>query len=205
MNLYTKKAVNIISIFITILIFFISNKIDYQNLNFNINLKKVSEVQEELNQSELNQNTISQNILKEDNYTKENSEYENIEEYDWGIYIPAIKLSAPIEETVEKEVMDRAVGHFSNTSKIDGNIGLGAHNRGYKVNYFQNIKKLKRGDAIFYKYNEQVRQYLVSNIVIIKDTDWSYLEETNDNRITLITCVENEPKYRRCIQGEEKK
>lgn len=100
--------------------------------------------------------------------------------------------------------MNRSIGHFLNTSKWDGNIGLGAHNRGYPVNYFADIKKLKKGDIIIYKYNGKERQYLVSNIVIIKDTDWSYLEKTEENKITLITCVENEPSYRRCIQGTEK-
>ena len=39
--------------------------------------------------------------------------------------------------------------------------------------------------------------------MIIENTDWTYLEDTEENTITLITCVENEPKYRRCIQGEE--
>ena len=30
-----------------------------------------------------------------------------------------------------------------------------------------------------------------------------YLENTEENRITLITCVENQKEYRRCIQAEE--
>ena len=38
---------------------------------------------------------------------------------------------------------------------------------------------------------------------IIDETDWSYLEETEDNRITLITCEENKKEYRRCIQAIE--
>lgn len=46
--------------------------------------------------------------------------------------------------------------------------------------------------------------YTVVENKIIKDTDWKDLEETEENRITLITCVENEPEYRRCIQGIEK-
>ena len=46
--------------------------------------------------------------------------------------------------------------------------------------------------------------YEVKTMEIIENTDWSYLKNTEDNRITLITCVENEPKYRRCIQGIEK-
>ena len=39
---------------------------------------------------------------------------------------------------------------------------------------------------------------------IIKDTEWKYLKNTEDNRLTLITCVENQPEYRRCVQAVEK-
>ena len=46
--------------------------------------------------------------------------------------------------------------------------------------------------------------YIVETIEIIENTNWNYLKNTEDNRITLITCIENEPKYRRCIQGIEK-
>ena len=35
------------------------------------------------------------------------------------------------------------------------------------------------------------------------ETDLSKIEETKENRITLITCVENMPEYRLCIQAEE--
>ena len=38
---------------------------------------------------------------------------------------------------------------------------------------------------------------------IIHQTDWRYIENTEDNRITLITCVENMYEYRRCIQAVE--
>ena len=30
-----------------------------------------------------------------------------------------------------------------------------------------------------------------------------FLEKTEENTITLITCVENEPEYRRCVQAIE--
>ena len=39
---------------------------------------------------------------------------------------------------------------------------------------------------------------------IIKDTEWEYLDNTEENMLTLITCVENEPEYRRCVQAVEK-
>ena len=43
--------------------------------------------------------------------------------------------------------MDKYVGHFIDTAVIKGNVCLGAHNRGYPVNYFQNIKSLEEGEC----------------------------------------------------------
>ena len=45
--------------------------------------------------------------------------------------------------------------------------------------------------------------YKIQTNKVIKDTDWSYLEATDDNRITLITCEENRENYRRCVQAIE--
>ena len=100
--------------------------------------------------------------------------------------------------------MNKYVGHFEETSKTIGNVGLAAHNRGYEVNYFSELKKLKKGDEIVYQYYDFVKTYIVIDNKIIKDTDWSYLEKTEENKVTLITCVENEPEYRRCVQAIEK-
>ena len=135
-------------------------------------------------------------------------EIEKLEETDeiennniWKIIIPSINLEADICEGTEMEVLDYTVGHFAETSLIDGNVGLAAHNRGYRVNYFQNLKYIEINDEIIYKYKDIEKKYYVQTIEIIENTDWSYLEETKDNRITLITCVENQPEYRLCVQG----
>ena len=122
---------------------------------------------------------------------------------EWYIEIPTISLKAPITEGTTKEILDNYVGHFEESPSKKGNVCLAAHNRGYKNNYFENLKKLKIGDEIFYKNNEYEEKYIVSKHEIIKDTDWVNLENTKEDKITLITCVENEPNYRRCIQGEK--
>ena len=36
------------------------------------------------------------------------------------------------------------------------------------------------------------------------DEEFDELEETEENTITLITCIENEPEYRRCVRAIEK-
>ena len=124
---------------------------------------------------------------------------------DWYIEIPAISLRAEITEGTTQEVLDKFVGHFEETATWIGNIGLAAHNRGYENNYFADLKKLKEGDIINYCYDNNIRKYTVTKLAIVKDTDWSYLENTQENRLTLITCVENEPNYRRCVQAIENK
>ena len=65
------------------------------------------------------------------------------------------------------------------------------------------IRIKKKLSANNYYYNGNVRRYIVSKLVIVEDTDWTYLENTEENTLTLITCVENEPSYRRCVQATE--
>lgn len=121
----------------------------------------------------------------------------------WKIVIPSIGLEAIIDEGTTTQVMNKYVGHFENTSRWNGNVALAAHNRGYPVNYFSNLKDIKKGEFIEYYLNGKKRVYKVEIITKIQDTDWTYLANTIDNRITLITCVENEPEYRRCVQAIE--
>lgn len=215
---YTKIGIYCISLFITILIFITINIIFFQSnefvcLDFN---SALSSKQNPINILQEKDPLLSkeQNTLEEIKNTKENRQEDKnaklIEEIkkqmketetDWEIRIPKISLIAQIEESISKEVMNRSVGHFEETRKKEGNIGLAAHNRGYPVNYFKDLKKLEKGDLVFYQYQDFICCYQIENMVVIKDTDWTYLEDTKDNTITLITCVENEPEYRRCIQA----
>lgn len=123
----------------------------------------------------------------------------------WHLEIPSIQLSASIAEGTTKEVMDEFIGHFEESKKWAGNVCLAAHNRGYKNNYFSKVKTLKKNDKIIYYYQGSSREYLVEKNDIIQDTDLSCLKDTQENTITLITCVENEPNYRRCIKAIENK
>lgn len=224
---FTKRYVNFISLIISIVIFcFLNNqilneKIQIQNFSVsskvqqisrdleNENNQQVSVSKQNKNKQQENQpiavNTNNQDKKKETNNAKkqENNQNKN-SDLIWQLEIPAINLKALIAEGTSKETMDEYVGHFEETVKKNGNIGLAAHNRGYKVNYFHDLKKLKEGDEIIYKYNEFEKRYVVKTLKIISDEDWSWLENTEDNRITLITCVENEPSYRRLVQGIEK-
>ena len=156
------------------------------------------------NFNEKNENImqINQNIISEESIlSNQNSQEKN---YIWQLEIATISLKAEIAEGTDNQTLNNYIGHFVETQKENGNIGLAAHNRGYEVNYFENLKLLKEGDEIKYKYNQYENTYEVTKNIIIKDTDWQYLENTEENTLTLITCVENEPNYRRCVQAVEK-
>lgn len=195
---YSSIYINVLSLLISLIIFiftqlFFSN---YDTFTKKSSLKAGFQVQ----------NIASEKFTNGTENTKQDEEIKKTEEKNnerWYLEIPKINLRADIKEGTTKEIMDDYIGHFEETTKEKGNVGLAAHNRGYKNNYFQDLKKLKEGDIIFYNYQGRTIEYEVTKHVIIKDTDWSYLEETEENKITLITCVENEPEYRRCIQGEE--
>lgn len=121
----------------------------------------------------------------------------------WRIYISKINLDAPILDGTSQENLRRGVTHFEETPVFDGNVCLAAHNRGYKYNYFQELKRLEIGDIIKYQKDQSIRTYSVVWKGKIKETDLSYLKNTKENILTLITCVENMPELRLCVQAYE--
>lgn len=163
--------------------------------------KNKETITEENKEEKVEINEIKESKIQPKQYkeTEDNIVDENI----WQIEIPKINLIAPIAEGTSQEVMLEYVGHFENTEEWEGNVGLAAHNRGYPINYFSNLKDLEIGDEIIYKTKYGIKRYKITLTIIITDTDWSYLQETEENKITLITCVENQPSNRRCIQGVE--
>ncbi len=119
--------------------------------------------------------------------------------------IPKINLvDAKICESVELETLSHSIGHFESTNIYNGNVGLASHNAGTKANYFADINKLELGDEIYYKTRYGTKKYVVDSIIQIKNDDWSKLGQTEDNRITLITCISGNPNLRLCVQGVEK-
>ena len=173
----------------SIIIFIIIQKNIYQ---FKIELKSNTEIGKEI---------LNEKLIENRDNINENQEVMNNV---WKIQIPSIGLIADISNGTDKETLNKYVGHFIETPIEEGNVALAGHNRGYDVNYFSRLKELREGDEIIYIHNEINRIYKVTKNKIIKDTDIDVLRNTEENILTLITCVENEPNYRRCVQAEEK-
>ena len=156
-------------------------------------------------------NKNAESIEIGDNKNLEDTPLENIEQdiihYDDEIgtlTIPDILLdNAPIRESVELSTLSQTIGHFPSTSIYEGNVGLASHNSGNQGDFFKNLKNIKVGSEIFYQTNYGTKRYVVTVKEIISEEDWSYLKETEDNRITLITCVKGQKDKRLCVQAVE--
>ena len=110
----------------------------------------------------------------------------------------------PVKDARDNEemltVMKSAVGHFAQTPIFNGNVGVSAHNRDYKID-FRQLKNVKVGDIVTYRTNLGTRTYKITTKTEIEETDFSYLENTQDNRITMITCIEDKPTERLVVQA----
>ena len=185
---YTKRNLDTLSFLLTIFIFVIFY-FGYFNIFFIA-----------FSNNNLNSKVIYSKKIPIENQTQRQIIQANLSNQ-WRIQIPKIGLNAHIEEGTTSEVVLRAVGQFGESKQWDGNVCLAGHNRGYQCNFFQKIKELKLGDEIIYYTKKGKRIYQVQMNQVISETDWSYLETTKDNRITLITCEENRGEYRRCVQA----
>ena len=118
------------------------------------------------------------------------------------IKIPSLKIDMKLWEGETNASMKKGLGHYSFTSAWDGNIGVCGHNRGTKY-AIGSIKNLEKGDTITYTTIYGTRTYAVTQVRIISSTDWSYLQGTSDNRLTLTTCLADHPESRVMVQAVE--
>lgn len=118
------------------------------------------------------------------------------------IKIDKIGFEGLIYEGTTLKTLDKGVGHFDNSSYLNGNVCLAAHN---SSNYWAKLYTLENGDKITYTSFLGTKEYKVNSITQISATDWSKLEKTNENILTLITCVKGNPTQRLCVQALEEK
>ena len=116
--------------------------------------------------------------------------------------IPKLGLSVKVYEDESLESLAKGAGHFKSTSCWDGNVGIAGHNRGITT-HFGKIHTLKAGDQIVYTTQLGTRTYEVFYVGQISETDFSRLDRSSENMITLITCVQDVREMRWCVQARE--
>ena len=204
---YNRKNINIISFFISVIIFLIIL------LVLNLFTNKSSQIyysyqnQEKNNlQANLNENIINQIDIP-------TSEISN-----WNIEIEKLNLNANIKEGTSKEIIRNEVGHYTASNVFYGIIALKAYNTGENNNYFANLKELQIDDEIKYTVNNLQSTYkVISNKIIdsnnIDDSKeeyskiYDYIKGENNiaknDILILITYVKDMPNKYRCVISEK--
>ena len=116
------------------------------------------------------------------------------------IKIDKIGFEGLVYEGTSLSTLKKGVGHFENSAHLDGNVCLAAHNTN---KFWAKLHTLQNGDKIIYTSFLGSKEYHVINITTIDEDDWSLLEDTDENMITLITCVKGQKEKRLCVQAME--
>ncbi|HJJ17669.1 MAG TPA: class D sortase [Clostridiaceae bacterium] len=116
------------------------------------------------------------------------------------IKIEQIDFEGLIYEGTSLATLAKGVGHFENSSYYNGNVCLAAHNTN---KFWAKLHTLHTGDKISYISFLGTKEYYVNSITQIDENDWSNLENTEENTLTLITCVKGKPSLRLCVQALE--
>lgn len=116
------------------------------------------------------------------------------------IKIDQIEYEGLVSEGTSLATLKNYVGHFDNTPYLNGNVCLAAHNTN---KFWAKLHTLKTGDKITYISFLGTKNYYVTKVMTIDETDWSLLEDTDENMLTLITCVKGQRSNRLCVQAME--
>ena len=200
MNEKTKRVLKIVIISCSILIlislsvFEIFKYIEYRKIQDNIN--SVYNIYNDSNRNEVItnfNNTVGTPVESEIDKSKYLNAIGTLE-------IPAINFKDIVVKGTDQLALAQGIGLFEHSNILEGNVCLAGHNT---YRFLANLKYVKEGNIIKYSSALGNKEYKVTTIKQIQETDWTMLEDTEDNRITIITCVKNRPELRLCVQGIE--
>lgn len=190
MKKYIRKAIIVSLVIILIIIAIIATFFIVRNANEKGQIEYVKEAySEETTQERLNVVNDENIILNIDN-----------EKAIGTIKIDRINFEGIVYEGTSLDTLKKGVGHFENSPYFNGNVALAAHNTS---KFWEKLHTLQNGDKITYTSFLGTRTYAVYDIVQIDETDWTRLENTDENILTLITCVKGNKPKRLCVQALE--
>ncbi len=132
-------------------------------------------------------------LLLEQAWEKSKKEKKFIKPWNWADTIPVAKLkiksiglSKVVMNNTDNKSLALGPAHIPETARpgSKGNIAIAGH----RDTFFKNLGLLNSGEVIELESMGTVQYYIVTNIHITHPGDTSWLENTIDDTITLITC-----------------
>lgn len=117
-----------------------------------------------------------------------------LEELNTSISIPNILIEGGIFQGTDAYTMDKGFWHFPSSTYPGhkGNFVVIGHrfmNVPPAKDTFYNLDKVNIGDEVKVKHNEGEYTYIVTETKIVEANDVSVVKESDDYRLTLITCT----------------
>lgn len=195
------KKILVILILIGISLISVASYIDYKDNNIKNDLISNYENNSSIDNSiEKENDNIENKVSNEFEYKEEtiNSKRTNV----IGILeIKSIGLKAPIVDGEEN--LDYVVAKYRSSANFGqaGNIILAGHNN-MKGSIFKNLYKVKIGDIIEIKTDNNIYKYKLTERGIVNPSDSGLLtQDISEKEITLITCI-NRAKERLILKGK---
>ncbi len=117
-----------------------------------------------------------------------------LEDLDTTLFIDSISIEGKIYQGESSKTIDVGFWHFPH-SKFPGQKGnavIIGHRFQYlppAKNTFFNLDKIAIGDEIVIKHKEGDWKYVVTETKVVDDNDLSVVRDSDDYRLTLITCT----------------
>lgn len=188
-----KKAITIAVSVIIIIIVLISAFFIIKHLK---NKEKIDNIMEIYSDENIQNRLDNEDITNTDDFT------EQIDgEHVIGIIkIDKIGFQGLVYKGTSLDTLSKGVGHFESSPYLNGNVCLAAHNTN---KFWAKLHILEKNDKITYTSFLGTKEYEVTDVAEISETDWSKLSNTNENMLTLITCVKGKSALRLCVQALE--
>ena len=109
------------------------------------------------------------------------------------IQIPKINVRLVIYHGTSEDILTHGCGHLQGSHLPVGGDNthciLAAHRGLPTAKLFTDIDRIVKGDQFYINVAYETMAYEVDSIVIVKPEDLSSLENSNDDRVTLLTCT----------------
>jgi sortase A len=100
--------------------------------------------------------------------------------------IPSLEMAVMVLDGTDEATLNRAVGRIKGTAMPGelGNVGIAGHRDGW----FRALRKVIPGDEIVLRTLDGRYRYRIEEIEIVEPSDTSVLDDTDEARLTLVTC-----------------
>lgn len=123
------------------------------------------------------------------------------------INIPKVDIRYPVVKGTDAKTLKKSLGYFEETAMPGqvGNFAVAGHRNSSYAKFFNRLDEVSVGDEIIVETKDNTYTYVVDKTFKIHETETNVLDQTDESRITLITCTNGyKPKYRIVVQGKLK-